>query len=166
MYIVSYMSTLAWSVLAFIYLYEMILIPESGLLQECGPRFTLKLLSLQHGTFDSKFGEYEWVHKVNDYLRFWYCLMLVVRCNDSFADCFICICSQIWTPVEGVFSCKLMILIYYWNPFWRGANQPMDVSNHYHHNELKQKTHHFCGIRCYWASVTGREIHFNWQAKI
>eukprot|EP00249_Psilotum_nudum_P016508 c25856_g3_i3 orf=1159-2232(-) len=32
-------------------------------LQECGPRFTLKLLSLQHGTFDSKYGEYEWLHK-------------------------------------------------------------------------------------------------------
>ena len=32
--------------------------------QECGPRFTLKLLTLQHGTFDTKSGEYEWVHKV------------------------------------------------------------------------------------------------------
>ena len=33
-------------------------------LQELGPRFTLKLSSLQRGSFDSKFGEYEWVHKV------------------------------------------------------------------------------------------------------
>ncbi|KAJ3672679.1 hypothetical protein LUZ60_007400 [Juncus effusus] len=32
-------------------------------LQECGPRFTLKLVSLQHGTFDPKGGEFEWVHK-------------------------------------------------------------------------------------------------------
>ncbi|XP_034707638.1 ribosome production factor 1-like isoform X1 [Vitis riparia] len=32
-------------------------------LQECGPRFTLKLINLQHGTFDTKGGEYEWVHK-------------------------------------------------------------------------------------------------------
>ncbi|OIW20783.1 hypothetical protein TanjilG_23163 [Lupinus angustifolius] len=32
-------------------------------LQECGPRFTLKLTSLQHGTFDTRGGEYEWVHK-------------------------------------------------------------------------------------------------------
>ncbi|PON97163.1 Brix domain containing protein [Trema orientale] len=32
-------------------------------LQECGPRFTLKLISLQYGTFDTKGGEYEWVHK-------------------------------------------------------------------------------------------------------
>ncbi|MCI4383584.1 hypothetical protein PGIGA_G00028140 [Pangasianodon gigas] len=32
-------------------------------IQELGPRFTLKLRSLQNGTFDSKFGEYEWVHK-------------------------------------------------------------------------------------------------------
>lgn len=33
-------------------------------IQELGPRFTLKLRSLQKGTFDSKFGEYEWIHKV------------------------------------------------------------------------------------------------------
>ncbi|PRW33197.1 Ribosome production factor 1 [Chlorella sorokiniana] len=32
-------------------------------LQEIGPRFTLKLQSLQKGTFDSKGGEFEWVHK-------------------------------------------------------------------------------------------------------
>lgn len=32
-------------------------------LQELGPRFTLKLLTLQKGTFDSKYGEFEWVHK-------------------------------------------------------------------------------------------------------
>ena len=31
--------------------------------QEIGPRFTLKLQSLQKGTFDSKGGEFEWVHK-------------------------------------------------------------------------------------------------------
>ncbi|KAB0379224.1 hypothetical protein FD755_007008 [Muntiacus reevesi] len=30
---------------------------------ELAPRFTLKLGSLQKGTFDSKYGEYEWVHK-------------------------------------------------------------------------------------------------------
>lgn len=32
-------------------------------LQELGPRFTLKLLSLQKGTFDTKYGEYEWIRK-------------------------------------------------------------------------------------------------------
>ncbi|KNA23685.1 hypothetical protein SOVF_022760 [Spinacia oleracea] len=32
-------------------------------LQECGPRFVLKLKSLQHGTFDSQGGEFEWTHK-------------------------------------------------------------------------------------------------------
>ncbi|KAM4023600.1 ribosome production factor 1 [Anomaloglossus baeobatrachus] len=32
-------------------------------IQELGPRFTLKLRSLQKGTFDSKYGEYEWIHK-------------------------------------------------------------------------------------------------------
>ncbi|XP_045464547.1 probable ribosome production factor 1 [Harmonia axyridis] len=30
-------------------------------LKELGPRFTLKLTSLQKGTFDSKYGEYEWI---------------------------------------------------------------------------------------------------------
>ncbi|CAH1179396.1 unnamed protein product [Phaedon cochleariae] len=30
-------------------------------LKELGPRFTLKLKSLQKGTFDSKFGQYEWI---------------------------------------------------------------------------------------------------------
>jgi ribosome production factor 1 len=32
-------------------------------LQELGPRFTLKLQALQKGTFDTQFGEYEWIHK-------------------------------------------------------------------------------------------------------
>ncbi|XP_037668684.1 ribosome production factor 1-like, partial [Choloepus didactylus] len=32
-------------------------------IQELGSCFTLKLRSLLKGTFDSKFGEYEWVHK-------------------------------------------------------------------------------------------------------
>jgi len=32
-------------------------------LQELGPRFTLKLRWMQTGTFDSKFGEYEWIWK-------------------------------------------------------------------------------------------------------
>lgn len=34
-------------------------------IQELGPRFSLKLRSLQKGTFDSKYGEYEWVLKVS-----------------------------------------------------------------------------------------------------
>merc|ERR1711865_1329133 len=33
-------------------------------LQEIGPRFCLKLKTLQLGTFDTRFGEYEWVHKL------------------------------------------------------------------------------------------------------
>lgn len=36
---------------------------EKCALQELGPRFILKLRSLQKGTFDSKYGMYEWVHK-------------------------------------------------------------------------------------------------------
>jgi ribosome production factor 1 len=34
-------------------------------LQELGPRFTLKLRSLQKGTFDTKHGEFEWVFRVS-----------------------------------------------------------------------------------------------------
>jgi ribosome production factor 1 len=37
---------------------------EKVRLQELGPQFTLKLFKLQHGTFDTKFGEYEFVRKV------------------------------------------------------------------------------------------------------
>lgn len=36
---------------------------EEVRLQEMGPRFTLRLLSLQSGTFDRQFGEYEWYRK-------------------------------------------------------------------------------------------------------
>jgi len=32
-------------------------------LQELGPRFTMKLRWIQNGTFDTQFGEYEWIHK-------------------------------------------------------------------------------------------------------
>ena len=39
---------------------------ESARLQEMGPQFTLKLRSLQHGTFDTKFGEYEFIHKAEN----------------------------------------------------------------------------------------------------
>jgi ribosome production factor 1 len=31
--------------------------------QEIGPRFTLKLKSMQSGTFDSSRAEYEWIHR-------------------------------------------------------------------------------------------------------
>lgn len=37
--------------------------PVKTRLQELGPRFTLKLRWLQEGTFDTKHGEYEWIHK-------------------------------------------------------------------------------------------------------
>jgi ribosome production factor 1 len=32
-------------------------------LQEIGPRFTMKLLSIQKGTFDREYGDYEWYYK-------------------------------------------------------------------------------------------------------
>lgn len=36
---------------------------EAARLQEMGPRMTLRLLSLQSGTFDTQFGEFEWFRK-------------------------------------------------------------------------------------------------------
>ncbi|KAF7989664.1 hypothetical protein HCN44_008338 [Aphidius gifuensis] len=41
--------------------YEFNLKAGKAKLRELGPRFTLKLKSLQHGTFDSKYGDYEWI---------------------------------------------------------------------------------------------------------
>jgi len=38
-------------------------------LQEIGPRFTLRLMSLQHGTFDTTSGEYEWVYRPDMYVQ-------------------------------------------------------------------------------------------------
>jgi len=40
-------------------------------LQELGPRFTLKLISLQEGTFNQQQGEYEYIHKtqIDDHRR-------------------------------------------------------------------------------------------------
>jgi ribosome production factor 1 len=35
--------------------------------QELGPRFTLKMKWLQAGTFDTKEGEFEWIHKQNEH---------------------------------------------------------------------------------------------------
>uniref|UniRef100_A0A3B3DRP6 Ribosome production factor 1 n=1 Tax=Oryzias melastigma TaxID=30732 RepID=A0A3B3DRP6_ORYME len=48
-------------------------------IQELGPRFTLKLRSLQKGTFDSKYGEYEWVLKVGGFIL--YSLFLLLKKN-------------------------------------------------------------------------------------
>lgn len=36
---------------------------KTARLQELGPRFTIKMRWLQEGTFDTQFGEYEWIHK-------------------------------------------------------------------------------------------------------
>lgn len=54
---------IGWMVYSFHFRYVFRNAKKVGL-QELGPRFTLKLRSLQKGSFDSKFGEYEWVHKV------------------------------------------------------------------------------------------------------
>lgn len=43
------------------YIYES---EKKARLQEIGPRFTLKLRSIQRGTFDSEHGDYEWIYKV------------------------------------------------------------------------------------------------------
>lgn len=73
-------------------------------MQECGPRFTLKLVSLQHGTFDTKGGEFEWVHKVTflyDNAGWILCLIGDINCFPSLNA------SLKWTLAEGGFSCNL-----------------------------------------------------------
>lgn len=65
-------------------------------MQECGPRFTLKLISLQHGTFDTKGGEYEWVHKV--------IYLLTNSSYFSFSGNFVKHFSCIPNPLPVIFS--------------------------------------------------------------
>lgn len=47
--------------LLFFFRYQFDLETGKARLRELGPRFTLRLKSLQHGTFDSKYGDYEWL---------------------------------------------------------------------------------------------------------
>ncbi len=77
-------------------------------IQELGPRFTLKLRSLQKGTFDSKFGEYEWVHKVRSkskisFVRNISCLNVLLFVSNlcvSHTCSFKCFSAMRWTPAE------------------------------------------------------------------
>lgn len=81
-------------------------------MQECGPRFTLKLISLQHGTFDSKGGEFEWVHKVIfsfSYLR---------RSAFQFLSAYFVICSNFsrrWIRAAEDSSYDLGKLFFQWS---------------------------------------------------
>ena len=78
-------------------------------LQELGPRLTLKLRSLQKGTFDSKHGEYIWVHKVS--------LTVLESCVSKAFPVYLFSCRDVffffptfreskWTPVEESFTCE------------------------------------------------------------
>lgn len=80
-------------------------------IQELGPRFTLKLRSLQKGTFDSKFGEYEWVHKVSleasckhSCVSFVLCVAKNHNVLEVFfllkRNCHLCFSAMKWTPAE------------------------------------------------------------------
>ena len=61
----NYISVIVWLIcLAYLLRYIFHNAQKVGL-QELGPRITLKLRSLQSGTFDSKHGEYVWLHKVS-----------------------------------------------------------------------------------------------------
>ena len=64
-------------------------------LQEVGPRFTLKLRSLQHGTFDSTTGEYVWLHNVSVCVQF--ITGLKILCGYR---------GNRWTQTEENFTCK------------------------------------------------------------
>ena len=78
-------------------------------LKELGPRFTLKLRSLQKGTFDSKYGEYEWVHKVG--IVFLELMFSVSEFICSYIS-FFCVClffrGKKWRQAGGSFHCNVL----------------------------------------------------------
>ncbi len=82
-------------------------------IQELGPRFTLKLRSLQKGTFDSKFGEYEWVHKVRSkskisFMRNIGCLnVLLFVCNLGVSYTWLTAPFNVSAPWDGLQQKKI-----------------------------------------------------------
>lgn len=49
--------------ITFRYIYKQEKDKTRARLQELGPRFTLKMKWLQEGTFNTQFGEYEWIFR-------------------------------------------------------------------------------------------------------
>lgn len=74
-------------------------------IQELGPRFTLKLRSLQKGTFDSKFGEFEWIRKVRLYFSIYSLIYLTIYLTLSL---FLLHRGTKWRPVDenSLFNCN------------------------------------------------------------
>ena len=69
-------------------------------MQELGPRFTLKLRSLQKGTFDSKYGDYIWTHNVSaSYYNTIHAVVVIKELS------FFCRENK-WIQVEENFTCK------------------------------------------------------------
>lgn len=75
-------------------------------LQELGPRFTLKLRTLQEGTFDTEFGEYVWMHKVSHANRRT-CASQVWLLNSLVSSLFR---ESKWTLVEGDSICESLYI--------------------------------------------------------
>lgn len=77
---------------------------EKVRIQELGPRFTLKLQWLQHGTFDPKNGEFEFKLKVCLFPSFWLWFRRQRRSilTSVFVD------SKSWLPPEEGFSCEIV----------------------------------------------------------
>lgn len=78
-------------------------------LQEIGPRFTLKLKYLQHGTIDAKIPEYEWIHKVFPSLAFRFSIFLYLFffCSFSF------LLFPLFFPLMFVFLSFVFLLFFF-----------------------------------------------------
>ena len=64
--IVTHLQPIWGAMLVYFYYYRYMFKNSAKVgLQEAGPRFTLKLWSLQHGTFNTTTGEYIWLHNVS-----------------------------------------------------------------------------------------------------
>jgi len=71
-------------------------------LQECGPRFTLKLLTLQKGVFRFQRGDYEWVVSLGHWVSLSLCHCVTVclqECGPRFT-------LKLLTLQKGVFDSK------------------------------------------------------------
>ena len=95
-------------------------------LQELGPRFTLKLRTLQKGTFNTKFGQYMWMHNVRSVCH------SLVRAIFS---------ARKWTPAEEDFTCKICytfpvvhVYIYERSTSIREIKFIIDNDNNYYRN--------------------------------
>lgn len=80
-------------------------------LQELGPRFTLKLRTLQKGTFDSKYGEYEWMHKVSLFCPLLLFLVILVQDVIYYLYLIYCYLTPLFSATWNGHKSKKILLV-------------------------------------------------------